>query len=124
GERGEGRVDLRRELTCRGEHETARTGGSTAALGTGRVEARDHRQGEGEGLAGAGAAAPEDGASCEGGGQGGRLAGERGRLAVLGEGVADGGRQVKVREGLRRGRHGALWVGLPRPRAGTRLRRA
>ncbi len=91
GERLEGRVDLRRELAGRGEHETEDAAGAARSAGQRTAEARGHRDREGERLARAGLAAAEHVAAGERVGQGVDLDRERSGLAVLREDVEQGG---------------------------------
>ena len=82
GERLEHGLDLGGELAGRGEHEAERASGAALAAGQLGAEARDHRDGEREGLAGSGLAASEHVASGERVGQGVGLDRERGGLAL------------------------------------------
>ena len=82
GERLEHRVDLGGELTRRGEHEAERHAAAAVAAGELGAQARDHRDGEREGLAGARLAAAEHVAAGEGVGQGVDLDRESSGLAV------------------------------------------
>ena len=72
---------------------------SALAAGEGAAETGDHRDAEGEGLAGAGLAAAEDVASAEGVGERVDLDGERARLAVLREGGDEWCRDAEGVEG-------------------------
>ncbi len=121
--------DLRDEFAGRCEHDGARA--ARAALPGGVVgEVRDEGDAEGDGLAGAGAPAAEHVAAGERVGEGVALDREGRRLAVLGEGVGDGGGDPELLEGGRRGGglfgHGDLsCMGASRGRApSARLWRA
>ncbi len=96
GERCDGRGDLRRELTRGGEDESAREAGTALSAGSG--EARDERQGEGDGLAAARASATQEVASGEGVGKGVALDGERLGLAGIGENGGELGGNAEFKE--------------------------
>ena len=106
GERGEDGVDLRGELAGRGEHEAERAAGAARAAGELAAEAGDHRDGEREGLAGAGLAAAEHVAAGEGVGQGVDLDREGAGLALRGEHAHERCGHAECGEGGDVGRHG------------------
>ncbi len=130
-QRGERVVHLLRELTRGHEHQTARQ----AALALAADQTGEHRQAEGERLAGAGGAPAEDVAPGQSVGDRARLDGER-RVEVATRQRADEavgqteggerrGRVVRLRGGeLGRGVERELEVGLDRRRRTRRAARA
>ncbi len=91
----EGVGDLHRQLAGRGEDQAA----GALLLGVAAGQRGEQRQTEGEGLAGAGAAAAEDVLAGQGVRDGRRLDREGGGHAVLGELADDGLVQAQVAEG-------------------------
>src|SRR5690606_38081242 len=95
-----GGVDLVGELARRAQHEGARPARVARRLGP--RQARDGRQREREGLAGAGAAAAQDVAALERVGQRGGLDGEGGVDPLARELAHDGGGQAEIGKGSHR----------------------
>ncbi len=90
GHRFDGRVDLGGQLTGRREDQAHRAAGLAEVLGFPLSESCYKRDGEGDGLAGAGAAAAQDVASGQGVREGLDLDGERFNDSLGGEGVGKG----------------------------------
>ncbi|OUD94761.1 hypothetical protein CMMCAS05_03410 [Clavibacter michiganensis subsp. michiganensis] len=100
GQRRHGRGDLRGELAGRREDQAERAARTTTAAGEPAAEARDHRDGERQRLAGARLAAAEHVAAVQGVGERVHLDGERRRDAVRREGGDEGCGHAERAEGV------------------------